>query len=58
MYYTHAHTYYSTIKRNEILPLATTELVREGFMLCERRHRQILNNLTYMWNLKKTDSQP
>ena len=59
--------YYSAIKRNEILPLATTWMVLEGIMLSKisqtDRERQILLDFTYMWDLQnktsktETDSQ-
>ena len=48
--------YYLAIKKNEILPYATTWMDLEGIMLSEKkldRERQILYNFTYMWNLKK-----
>ena len=48
--------YYSTIKKNEILPFVATWMDLEGIMLSEinksDRERQILYNITYMWNLK------
>ena len=42
-------------KRKEILPFATTWMDIEGIMLSEisqTEKRQILYNLTYVWNLK------
>ena len=48
------------IRKNEILPFETTWIDLEGIMLNEMsdRERQILYNLTYMWNLKtKTQSK-
>ena len=48
--------YYSAIKKNEILPFVTwTDL--EGIMLSKISQdtgRQILYDITFMWNLKKT----
>ena len=46
--------YYSTIKKNEILPFAATWLYLENIMLSvmSDRERQILYDITYMWNLK------
>ena len=41
--------YYLTIKKNEILPFATTWMDLEGIMLSEISQRN-----TYMWNLKNT----
>ena len=44
------------IKKNEILPSATTWMNLEGIMLSEinkwDRERQIVYDATYMWNLK------
>ena len=47
--------YYTAIKKNEILPFATTWMDLKGIMLSEinQRERQILYDITYMWNLKK-----
>ena len=44
---------YSVIKRNEHLPLATTWVDLEIIMLSEMldRKRQILSDITYMWNI-------
>ena len=45
-----------SIKKNEILPSATTWMNLEGIMLSEinkwDRERQIVYDATYMWNLK------
>ena len=51
--------YYSAIKKNEILPFATTWMDLESIMLSEiDRERHILYDFTYMWNLKnKTNEQ-
>ena len=53
--YTHIHTmeYYSTIKRNEIMPFVATWMGLEIIILSEVRERQILYDITYKWNLKK-----
>ena len=50
--YIHIYTmkYYSTLKKNEILPFATTWMDLENIILSEVR--QILYDITYMWNLK------
>ena len=48
--------YYSVIKEKETLPFSTTQMDLEGAMLSEIR--QILHDLTYMWNLKKTKNKP
>ena len=46
--------HYSVIEKNEILLFATTWMDLEGVMLNEmsERERQILYDITYMWNLK------
>ena len=41
----------SVIKENEIMPLATTWRDLKGIMLSEISQRQILYDITYMWNL-------
>ena len=48
--------YYSARKKNKILPFTTMWMDLEGIMLGEisqTEKRQILYDLTYMWNLKK-----
>ena len=55
--HTHTHTleYYSAIKKNEILPFATTWMDMEGIMLSENksdRERQVQYDFTFMCNLK------
>ena len=42
--------YYSAIKKNEILLFATW-MDLEGIMLNEINQRQLLYDITYMWNL-------
>ena len=49
--------YYSTIKRNEILPFATTCLGPESIMLSEISQRQIQYDFTPMWNLRNKTSK-
>ena len=44
--------YYSAIKNNEILPLATKWMGLEGIMLSKIRQR-IAYDYTYTWNLKQ-----
>ena len=47
--------YYSAIKKNEIMPFAATWMNLENIMLTEvksDRERQILYDITHMWNLK------
>ena len=55
MWFIYTMEYYSAIKQNKILPFATAWMDLEGIMLSEiDRKRQILYNITYMWNLKNT----
>ena len=46
--------YYLAIKKNEILPFATTWLELQCIMLCEMsaRERQMSYDFTYMWKLR------
>ena len=46
--------YYPAIKKKEILPFSATWMDLEGIMLRNKsdRERQILYDITYMWNLK------
>ena len=48
------HTMESTFKKNEILPFAATWMDLEGICLRSKpdRERQILHDITYMWNLR------
>ena len=48
--------YYVAIKKNEILPFATTWMELEGIMLSEIRERQVSYDFTHMRTLRdKTD---
>ena len=49
--------YYLAIKKNEILQFAAMWMNLEGIMLIEIRERQIVYEITYMWNLKYTRSK-
>ena len=52
----HTMEYYSAIKKNEILPFATTSMELEGIMLSEIRERQKSYDFTHMRTLRdKTD---
>ena len=54
--YIHTMDYYSAIKRDEILPFATTWMELEGIMLSEIRERQKSYDFTHMKTLRdKTD---
>ena len=46
--------YYSTIKKNEILPFAATRMDLEGLMLSKQDRGRVLYGITHMWNLKNT----
>ena len=54
MWYIYTTGYYSVIKKNKILPFVSTRMDLEGKMLSEisQKERQILSDLTYMWNRK------
>ena len=59
--HTHIHTevhIYSSALKKEILPIVPTWMELEGITLSEisQRQRQILYDLTYMWNLEKPNS--
>ena len=44
--------YYSDIKKNEIMPFAATWVDLEIIILSKQdRQRQVLYDITYMWNL-------
>ena len=58
--YIHAVKYYSAMREKEILPFATIWVYRVGIILRKKksdRDGQILYDITYMWNLKKPNSQ-
>ena len=49
--------YYSAIKKNEVLPFATTWIEPEGIMLSEIRERQISYDFTHMRTLRYTTDE-
>lgn len=58
MWYIDTMEYYSTIKRNEILPFAITWMELECFMLSEISQSEIIPyDLTHMWNLIKKENR-
>jgi len=57
MWYIYTIDYYSTIKENEIMPFAATWMDLKIFILSEVRERQILYDITYMWNLKNSTNE-
>ena len=54
--HTHTMEYYSAIKKNEILPSATTWMNLEGIMLSEisQTEKDKYYMISHMWNLKNT----
>ena len=47
--------YYSAIKKNEMLAFTATRMDLKSIMLNKSdRERQILYDITYMWNIKNT----
>ena len=55
MWYVYPVECYSAIKKHEIMLLATMQIDPEIVTLSEvsQREREILCDITYMWNLKK-----
>ena len=53
--YIYTMEYYSAIKKNEILPFATTWMELEGIMLSEIRERQKSYDFTHMRTFKRQD---
>ena len=58
MWYTYTIEYYSAIKKNEIMPFVATGMDLEIIILSEISQRQISYDITYMWNLNKTEIDP
>ena len=54
MWHIQTMEYYSTIKKNEILPFAATRMDLEGLMLSKQDRGRVLYGITHMWNLKNT----
>ena len=59
MWYIYTIEYYSAIKKNEILPFASTGMDLKGIMISEISQTEIqaLYDFTYMWNLKTNEKQ-
>ena len=53
MWYIYTMEYYSALKKNEITPFAVTQMDQGIVILSEVRQRQISDDVTYMWNIKK-----
>ena len=59
MWYTYTMEYYSVIKKNKIMPFATTWLHLEILLLSQSEGiGQIPYDITDMWNLKHVTHQP
>ena len=61
MWYIYTMEYYSAIKKNEIMPFAATWMQLEIIILSEvsqKEKRQILYDITSMWNLKYDTNEP
>ena len=52
MWYIYTMEYYSAIKKDEILPCATTWMELEGIMLSEIRERQVSYGFTHVRTLR------
>ena len=57
MWYTYTTEYYSDIKKNEILLLAAKWMSLENTIFGEVNQRQILYDITYMWNIKNNTNE-
>ena len=57
MWYTYTTEYYSDIKKNEILLLAAKWMSLENTTFGEVSQRQILYDITYMWNIKNNTNE-
>ena len=56
IWYIYTMEYYSAIKKNEIKPFAAIWTDLKFVTLSEVRQREISYDSTYMWNLKKNDT--
>ena len=50
--YIYIMEYYSAIKKNEIMPVGTAWMQLEIIIQSEVSRKEILYDITYMWNLK------
>ena len=56
--YFYTMEYYSATKKNKIMPFAATWMDLEMITLSEvSQKRQILYDITYMWNLKNSTNE-
>ena len=53
MWHIYTLEYYSAIRKNEIMPFAATWMGLESVILSELSQRQISNDITHLWNLKR-----
>ena len=58
MWYIYTIEYYSTIKKNNIMPFAATWMGLETLILSEISERQIPYDITYNWNLRYSTNEP
>jgi len=61
MWYIYTMEYYSSIKKNKIVPFAATWMELETLILSEvksERERQIPYDITYIWNLIHGTNEP
>ena len=54
----HTVEYYSAIKKNKIMPFASTWMELEILILSEVRKRKIPYDITYIWNLIYGTNEP
>ena len=50
--------YYSAIKKNKVMPFASTWIELETLIPSEVRERQITYNITHIWNLIYGTNEP
>ena len=56
IWYTYTMKYYSATKKNERMPFATIWMDRESVILSKSDRGEILYDFSYMWNLKRNDT--
>ena len=58
MWYVYTIKYYSAVKKSEITPFAATQIDPTIIILSQsERERQILYDITYLWNLKQDTNE-
>ena len=59
MCYIYTMEYYSTIKKNKIMPFAATQIQLEILILSEVSHKKKdIPDITFMWDLKYGTNEP